>query len=180
MFVAIHEPSGRDGSWAIRNVERLAVPAAAGADAVALAIESAWGEFTILSGFENEAEAGGARFQGRLGVIGETAEGNWIAASEAATCRKGEAGFENQPATWSGEAKSIEPTKIAAAQPAPAGMEALPEGCQNWLLVNIGNYDTGVPVASAAGTAISLTDRFPLPESVKPQFRLPSLRYISK
>ena len=56
-------------------------------------------------------------------------------------------------------------------------MPALPQACQNWVLVNDGDHDTGFPVATADGQSITLTDRFPVPPGAKPKFHLPALRY---
>ncbi len=180
VFVAIHEPNSSDGIWPIRSARRLDVPKA-GADAVALEIKTVWGDYLVLSEFEQETEILNTRFQGKVGVIGQAADGKkWFAASGATTLQRGDLGFSNQTARWQGGSTRIESNRIHSAVSMPKGFSALAEGCQNWLLINDGNYDTGFPLLQVDEDEIRLTDRFSLPATAHDKFTLPSLRYAEE
>lgn len=178
VFVAVHEPGEPRGDWPIRTVQRLEAPASAGRDAVALRIESDWGSYVVLSGFDHEAEAGGVRFAGKLGVLGRTnGEKSWYAALGASTLQQGRFGFANQPGVWRGRAGRKDAGVLESSEPAPDGFTALVRDCQNWVLINDGNHHTGFPVQRVRGNRIEVTERFPLPESCKEEFTLPALRF---
>ncbi|MEY4939292.1 MAG: hypothetical protein RIQ93_1027 [Verrucomicrobiota bacterium] len=181
VFVTVHEPLGKDGSTVIRRVERLATPPAAGPDAVALSIDSVWGRYVVLSGFASAAEVSNVRFAGRLGVLGLPNSGPpWIAAVEAATCQHKDFGFAQKPFAWTGDRTHFDPRHILATRSAPDGMPLLPPGCQNWVLVNDGENQTAFPVAAFDTKSITITERFPMPDTALPQFHLPGLFYAER
>ncbi len=177
-FVGLYEPGGPDGLTAVRAARRIEVPAAAGPDAVAVAIDTAWGSYLVLNEFDAEAEVEGVKFQGKLGIFGRDAAGSpWLVASGAPTFEAAGTGFRGQPAEWSSAPSAIAAESIAASG-RPDGWQDPPEGCRNWLLLNDGEFDTGFEVTSTDASGIKLSPRFPLPGSATGAFRLPALRVV--
>lgn len=172
-FVAIHEPSGPRGRMPIRRATRLDLPDGAGPDAVALRIESSWGVYYVLSEFANETAVDGVRFQGRFGVICTPPTGDaWYMGLGAATLARGDLGFSDAPAAWSGNAKANTATVITTSTKRPADWPALPPDCTNHVIVSGGQFQTGFPVGSVGCNRIGVT-RFPLQEVS--EFELPAL-----
>jgi hypothetical protein len=156
-FVTLHEP----GEDIIRAAERLPVPEAAGPDAVALRIESAWGTYLIFSDFTNEAEVAGVRFRGQFAVFATTPAGKrW-----RFTCGE---------QVWEGRVAKQTPETLTADTLPPAGWPALPAGVTAYVLAGHGATLTGYPVKCLVGDRIDV-DRFPLQPATA--FRLLSVRY---
>ncbi|MBN2308533.1 MAG: heparinase II/III family protein [Candidatus Hydrogenedentes bacterium] len=163
VFVAVHEPGLDDGTMPITRVERLAVPEAAGAEAVALRIESAWGTFRVFNEFAEEAEIEGVAFQGDFGVVHEADAGpDWVFALGASTARAGGLGFAGECARWTGRAIENTEDTVTADTEAPAGWPATPDGCCNYLRAYTDPYWTGFPIEQAEDARIRV-GRFPLP-----------------
>lgn len=178
VFVAIHEPSGSADKWPIQSASRLAVPHEAGPRAVAVKIESAWGQYLILSNFANEAEVDGVRFAGVFGALCRTPTGKkWLFTVGAPTLQQDAFGFSGTSAQWSGTVSSNTATVIATSSDKPGDWPSLPDKCQNYVLVNDGVYDTGFPVQEVGKRTITVR-RFPLPKVTS--FRLPSVNWRSQ
>jgi hypothetical protein len=178
VFVAVHEPSGPEGKWPIHSARRLEVPREAGPDAVAVKIESAWGDYLVLSDFAGQAEIDGVRFAGSFGVLCRTRAGEpWMFAVGASTLEQGDFGFSGSPARWSTEVESNTETVIHTATERPRDWPSAPEDCRNYVLANDGAYDTGFPVEAVGRESITV-GRFPLPKLTSCQ--LPAVRYMSK
>jgi hypothetical protein len=142
--------------------------------AVAVKIESAWGQYLILSDFTNEVEFEGVRFAGAFGALCQTpAGGKWLFAVGASTLQQDAFGFSDTSAQWSGTVSSNTETVIETSIDKPSDWPSLPDNCQNYVLVNDGAYDTGFPVQEVGKLAITVR-RFPLPNVTS--FRLPAVR----
>lgn len=175
-FVAVHEPAGPGGVGPVRAIERLAVPDAAGPDAVALRIESGWGTYRVFVDFAGGARVEGIEFEGRFGVLCRTPRGErWLMAAGAATLRPDAFGFEGRSASWAGGVRESTEDALTPETPRPADWTDAPEGCRGYLLVHDGSHETGFPVRETGPERIAVT-RFPLP-AVK-AFSLPSLRFV--
>jgi hypothetical protein len=172
-FVAVHEPAGLDGNLPISHIQRLPVPAAAGPDAVALRIESAWGKYLFLCGFEQETLVAGLRFQGAFGLLHEDPAGRRrLVASESVTMKTEDGfGVEQTPTVWSGAMTRSGAMRIVAENEPPAGFGGLPAGVTNYVIAPAGDYRSGWPVRNIEGRTIEV-DRFPLQE--RGDFRLPN------
>ena len=177
LFVAVHEPSGAASKWPIRKARRLEAPPEAGSDAVAVRVDSAWGDYLILSDFAGQAEIDGVRFAGGLGVLCQTPAGEkWLFAVDAQTLRQDAFGFSSGNARWSGKVQSNTETVIRTATEKPPDWPSMPEGCHYYVLANDGEYDTGFPVEAVGEQTITVR-RFPLPEVTS--FQLPAVRYAT-
>jgi len=178
VFVAIHEPSGPDNKRPIRTASRLEVPQEAGSEAVAVKVESAWGQYLILSDFANEAEIDGVRFAGAFGALCRTpAGGKWLFTVGASTLQEDAFGFSGTNAQWSGNVLNNTEAVIATSTDKPGDWPSLPNDCQNHVLVNDGEYDTGFPIREV-GTQTITVRRFPLPKVTS--FQLPALNWESQ
>ena len=178
VFVAIHEPSGPEGKWPVRSARKLEVPEAAGPQAVAVKVESDWGEYLVLSDFLGQAEIDGVRFSGDFGVLCRTPVGEkWLFAVGAKTLQQSAFGFSANSARWSGEVQSNTETVIKTTTEKPRDWPSIPENCQNYVLANDGTHDTGFP-AEDTGTQTITVRRFPLPKVTS--FQLPAVRYMSQ
>ena len=174
-FVAIHEPSGRGGSMPVKSVERIQVPKSAGPNAVALRIDSRWGVFYVFNEISREMEIGGVRFKGRFGVFCEDGRGSpWHFSLGAGTLTNGDCGFENQPAEWSGRVTRNSNSSITTSKPRPKGWPELPAGCQNYVRIHDGNYQTGYPLEKTRRGGLEIR-RFPLVKAHS--FKLHALRF---
>ncbi|MBI3945043.1 MAG: heparinase II/III family protein [Armatimonadetes bacterium] len=168
-FVTIHEPSDVGGAARIISAERLPVPEAAGPNAVALRVVSAWGTYLVLNEFSEEAEVDGVRFQGAFGVVCRTPEGGrWVFASEASTLRSGGLGFESAPDAWQGEVLSNSESEMIVGTAPPTGWTAPPPGMIPYVRVRFKEtptsgplQPTGYAVAEAGERSIRVA-RFPL------------------
>lgn len=176
-FLALHEPSEPGGGWVVRQAEPLVPPPEAGPWAAAVKLETIWGQYWVLSDFAREAEVDGIRFQGQLGVLGRTPQGQrWLLAAGSETLKQGELGFTHQPATWAGPVESNTETTLTPATARPDGFPNLPTQCQVYVLADDGEHWTGFPVETVGERQISVR-RFPLP-AVK-AFTLPAAHYQS-
>jgi hypothetical protein len=174
-FVAIHEPATVDGSLPILKAEQLNVPPSAGADAVALRIESKWGTYLVFSGFEQPVDVDGVRFQGTLGIIcRKSGDHGWSLSAGAGTLTEKGAGFSDAVSWWEGTAASNTETQIVTASPRPAGWPEMEPNLQNYVLVDDGSYRTGFPLHGTGNNMIEVR-RFPL-QQVR-RFRLPAVRH---
>jgi hypothetical protein len=174
-FVTIHEPSGPRGSMPIGNVVRLGVPRKAGPDALALRIESQWGIYRIFNRFCREAEVDGVRFKGVFGILCEPPEGaRWLLTSGASTLTSDTFGFEDTPASWSGEVIAQSADALITRPERPVGWARLPEGITNYVLVKAGKCTTGFPLRSTGRSQITV-ERFPLPPVSR--FSLAAIQY---
>lgn len=175
-FVAVHEPSGPDGSMPIRRVRRLELPEAAGPEAVALVIESVWGTYTMLSHFTHEEEVEGVHFEGRFGLLCDTSDGEtWLLALGARTLQRDNFGFSDKTPYWTGDVEKGTDTMIDVTTPKPSDWPEECLGFRSYLVAHDGNYVTGFPVEAVESNRIHVT-RFPLPELK--QFELCALRYM--
>jgi len=179
VFVAIHEPSGpMVDKWQIRTANRLEVPQEAGSEAVAVKIDSAWGQYLILSDFANEAEVDGVRFAGAFGVLCRPPAGaKWLFTVGASKLQQDALGFSGMSAQWHGTVSSNTETVIATSTDKPGDWPSLPDHCQNYVLANDGAYETGFPIQEVGTRAITVR-RFPLPKVIS--FRLPAVRWVSR
>jgi hypothetical protein len=176
-FVGLHEPGAPDGLTSVRSVRRIDVPAGAGPSAVALAIDTAWGSYIILNEFAGEAEIEGVRFQGKLGIFGRDSQGRpWLIACGASTLRGDRVGFSRQAPEWAGRASGKTAYALTVSR-RPPGWADPPKGCQAWVLLNDGGFDTGFPVSATQADAIAV-ERFPIPAGATGDFRLRALRYL--
>jgi len=177
VFVGLHESGASGGLSSVRAARRLDVPAGAGPEGVALAIDTAWGSYIILNEFAGEAEVGGVRFQGKLGIFGRDGSGQpWLLACGASTLQGTGAGFSGLGSEWKGTAsgKTDYSLKVAGR---PEGWVDPPKGCQAWVLLNDGAFDTGFPVGATRAEAIDV-ERFPIPATAASAFRLYALRCL--
>ncbi len=178
VFVAIHEPSGPAGKWAIHSARRIEVAPEAGSEAVAVKVESVWGDYLILSNFAGQAEIDGTRFEGDFGVLCLTPKDQkWLFAVGAQTLEQDAFGFSGTSARWSGEVSGSTDTVISTATEKPHDWPSLPDSCQNHVLVHDGAYNTGFPIEEVGTKSITLR-RFPLPGVTS--FQLPAVRYLSQ
>lgn len=176
-FVALHEASVGAEALPVKHAERIDMLATAGPDALALRIESDWGEYLILSEFANKDRVGDVWFQGRFGVVCEPSEGSpWMMGLGASTLSTGGNGFEEQPAHWRGAIASQTPEMLTADAPAPAQWKPVPDGFTPYVRIHDGTHWTGFPAASAESERISVR-RFLLPPGLG-EFELPSVRYL--
>jgi len=161
-FVAIHEPGGPRGSMPIRKAERLEVPRSAGANAVALRVESKWGSYVILSEFSREAEVGGVSFKGKLGILHTTPRGKRrLLTCGAQRLTDDGFGFADAPACWKGKVAGHTETVLVPDTDRPSGWPALLEEVTPCVLTGSGRQYTGFPVKSVGRKRI-VVDRFPL------------------
>ncbi|MDP6114799.1 MAG: heparinase II/III family protein [Planctomycetota bacterium] len=175
-FIAIHEPSGRRGRMPIYSVELLNVPASAGKNAIALKINSRWGEYLVFAEFNREAEVEGVRFKGHFGVrcIGDC---SWNLSLSAETFAGEDFGFSNGPSQWKGRATVAGDDRLIPKAIRPSKWPSIPAGCSNLVKVHNGDYHTGYPVRETGRQSIRL-DRFPLRKARS--FSLLALRYESE
>jgi len=177
-FVAIHEAGGPRGSMPIRRADRLEVPSSAGANAVALRIESKWGTYVLLSEFAREAEVGGIRFRGKLGLLHTTPEGKRrLLTCGAQRLTDGDFGFADAPACWKGKVAGHSETVLFPDTDCPSGWPALPGAATAYLLAGSGKQYTGFPVKSVGRERITV-DRFPLLPAKR--FSLLATQYIAE
>jgi hypothetical protein len=175
-FIAIHEPSGKRGAMPIHSVERLTVPSAAGENAIALKINSRWGEYLVFHEFNRETEIEGIRFKGQFGVrcVGD---GAWNFSLGAATFAGDGFGFSSEPAQWKGRATLADNDRLMPNTTRPSKWPATPAGCTNFVKVHNGDYLTGYPVRGTGKQSIQVA-RFPLLRARS--FSLPALRFNSE
>ncbi|MHC4672362.1 MAG: heparinase II/III domain-containing protein [Planctomycetota bacterium] len=178
-FVCIHEPSGPSGKMPIHRVERLPVPESAGADAVALRIESDWGAYLVLSEFSKPTEVAGVRFAGELGIINQAPDGRcWMLTSGVSTLLMDDFGFEGASPAWTGKITSHTDRKLIADSARPAEWQPGPGNVEftSYVLVRAHQSWTGFPVHKVNENSIEI-GRFPLPPSS--EFTLEQVRLIT-
>lgn len=178
-FVAVHEPSRADGSLPVTAAERLRVPAAAGRGAVALRLQTAWGDYTVLHDFDHPATVDGIRFHGCLAVLwqppGERAR---LLTVGAQTFVGAGFAFENQPHLWTSPVETWEDNYIGATEPRPDDWPESPEGVRNWVLTTSPPLTvwTGYPVTRTEPQRVLVRDF--RPASVT-EFRLWAVRHLT-
>ncbi|MEN6627927.1 MAG: heparinase II/III family protein [Candidatus Sumerlaeia bacterium] len=178
-FIGLHEPGAQNADWVVQKAQRLKTPKAAGPDAVALLIDTAWGQYLVLNEFAAEAKVKGVSFQGKLGVWCKEPGGTeWIVACGASTCRAGKLGFAGKTAMWNDEAAITSAEELKPAHARPADWQDPPAGWRNYVLLNDGKSDTGFPVARTGAENIRV-GMFPLPKEAG-GFSLPSLSVDGK
>ena len=176
-FVALHEPCRPDGIGPVRRATCIAPPATAGADAVALKIESDWGTCWVFLDFAGEAEIDGIRFQGDLGVFCRVSDLTyWLLGVGATTLCQAQTGFDGMPGHWRGEVSANTESVITTGTARPEDWPELPPSCQAYVRVHDGSYHTGFPVAATSQNTVTVR-RFPLPPVSA--FELPAVRYLS-
>jgi len=176
-FVGLHEPGTPEGSMAVRSARRLDVPAEAGPDAAALAIDTSWGGCIILNEFARPAMVEGVRFQGKLGIFGKDSKGKaWLIAVGASALQRDGIGFSGQAPEWAGRASGKTPYALTVSS-RPQGWTDPPKDCRVWVLLNDGRFDTGFPVSATKADEISV-ERFPIPAKTTGDFRLYALRCL--
>ncbi|MFO7975056.1 MAG: heparinase II/III family protein [Candidatus Hydrogenedentota bacterium] len=177
VFVAVHEACVGKEPLPVMRVERVDVPATAGPDALALRIDSQWGEYLILSEFENRSPIGNVWFQGRFGIVCESSKGKpWVFGLGASTLTAAGQGFENHSAFSRGTLAAQTPEVLTADVSVPEDWPAIPEGFTPYVRIHDGTHWTGFPVKSIDDKRISVR-RFLLPPDLG-EFELPALRYI--
>jgi len=180
-FVAVHEPSGPDGSMPVHSVEPLAIPEEAGPDAVAVGIRSAWGSFALFSEIENEVEFHGIRLQGRFALLCERPDGGkWLLTSGCRTFRmvdapQGRDGFSGRTTEWSGSAAKTGESTLTIDTRRPSDWPDSIDGIRNYVTVEGWDQVTGFPVRGTGENTIQV-ERFPLPDVTG--FTLPAVRYL--
>jgi len=175
-FVAVHEPLHNHDSGPIEAIEQVHLAENVGNQALALKIKTKWGTYYMLNHFDREADVQNVRFKGKLAVLGQTPDGKaWALASEAETLEYGSLGFSHQPANWSGQVNNYTVDCIKTLSKKPEKWANIPGGCQNYVLIFDGDYQTGYPVCAIEDTGIVLA-RFPLMKAN--YFVLPSFDYI--
>ena len=178
VFVAVHEAAAKEEALPVARAERLAVPAAAGSDAIALRIQSEWGEYLVLSEFANPSQIEDVLFHGRFGVVCKPSEGTpWLFALGASTLTTGEHGFEAQAPSWQGTVAAQTSETLTTGAPSPAGWPALPGGFTPYVRIHDGAHWTAFPVESAEGNTIR-AGRFLLPPGVG-EFELPAVQFAT-
>jgi len=177
-FVAIHEPGSNDDSLPISDAKLLEVPVQAGDGAVAVKVESKWGTYLLLSGFDNEATIEGTRFKGKFGMVKTEPNGKRrLIGSGAATLKCGDLGFVNRVTRWTGVADKQTDSVFATDTPMPKDFPPTPNECQNYVLVDDGKCVTGYAVGSLDRNRITVR-RFPL--DAPKEFDLPTLRTFTE
>jgi hypothetical protein len=177
-FIALHEPSSKDGSFPVTSARSISLPEETGRDAVAVALETKWGQFVLLSGFEKEGKVATIRFRGAFGLVRVDEDGaRHIIACGANTLMAGSAGFENETASWEGAVTSSTRSRFTSSSAAPKGFPAVPSGCQCYVLVEQGKYMTGYGVDNISGRRVGVR-RFGLNSPVR--FELPALRVLQE
>lgn len=175
VFVGIHEPGAGNELTSVRAARRIELPASAGPDAAALAVDTAWGSCLILSEFAGEAEIEGVRFQGKLGIFGKESGGRpWLIACGASTLQGDGIGFSGRAPEWAGNLSGKTDYSLTVSG-RPSGWTDPPTGSQAWVLLNDGAFDTGFPVSATSEDTIAV-ERFPIPAATTGAFRLYSLR----
>ncbi len=162
----------------ISSAERLAVPTDAGADAVAILVRSAWGEYLLLSEFKRPAAVAGVRFAGTFGLFCKTPQGKrWLLTSGASELRVGDFGFDGASSTWAGKVVSHSSNTITVDQPRPADWPTLPDAVRSYVAVRTPGGWTGLPVARTQDNTITV-DRFPPPAN--DEFSFQAVRWQSE
>ena len=176
-FVALHEPSGPDGSSPVRRAELLATPTAAGPEAVAVKIDSKWGTYLLLSDFDNVATIDGATFKGTFGLVKIGDGKRRLIGCGASTLECGKIGFADKTPRWSGKVIRSTTSTLTSDTPAPAGFDALRDDCRNYVLIARGKCVTGYAVRSIEKNAITV-ERFALDKAER--FDMPALRVVAE
>jgi hypothetical protein len=164
----------------VERVERIKLPAGAGADAVGVRIVSAWGTLLVFSECRAAVEVDGVRFQGAFGAIQRAdAPGRrqWLVACGARTLAADGFGFDGATAEWSGRIVNQTSQALTADAEMPAHF-AGPATAGVTSYVRVRTRDgliTGFPVRETRGREIRV-DRFPLPAAT--EFTLESVRFI--
>jgi len=177
-FVAIHEPSGPRNLMPIRRAERVEVPRSAGPDAVALRIDSKWGDYLVLSDFAREAEVVGVQFQGRFGILCRTPQTRqWLLACGSGALTSDGFGFRNAPSAWAGRITKQTEHALTSDTPRPKGWPCVPGGVKPCVLTGSAGRRVGLPVKHAGRTRIEVGG-FPLQPSKR--FHLPAVQFIEE
>jgi len=156
-FVTVHEP----GDDTILTAERLPVPAAAGPDAVALHLETAWGGYLIFSDFTGEAEVAGICVKSQFAIFGTKSGASHL----RLVC--GEQMWSGQIVEQTLDALTVSPSR-------PASWPTCPLGVTTYVLAGDGSIYTGYPIKRVEERRIEV-NRFPL--QVAKRFVLPSVEY---
>ncbi len=176
-FVALHEPSDPGGRFVVNQAERLPVTAEAGESAVAVRIQSEWGDYLVLSDFEREAEVHGVRFAGKLAVFCRDSDGSRWLVSSGAPCFQSEGfGYRDMVPTWRAEIVAQDDWSVTATSPLPGNWQAAPDGVSAYAVVELEDRTTGFPVAAIDGATVRF-ERFPLPSRVN-TFSIPLVRRL--
>ena len=174
-FVMVHEPCLPAEATTVRRATRLALPAAAGAWAVGVELETAWGRYVMLSEVENEVATAGARFAGALGVLGEDAVGKpWLLAVGATTCEWRGLGWRAAPAAWESAVERVEGQTVTLTDVPPPGWPAPSGEAPATVLLGEPGRWLGYPLAARASRALTIA-RFPPPPA--PRARLLATRW---
>lgn len=177
-FVAVHEPSGPDHRMPVQKIERLDIPAEAGAEAVALRIISDWGTYLLFNEFARPVEVAGVRFSGKWGLLQQTSEGKkWILCIGAETCMMEGLGYEKATPSWSGRIVEHDDSRLTTDTAMPADWPPLPKNLHVYVGVHTQESWTGFPVRAVESQSIEV-ERFPLPPSS--EFRIPFVRILGE
>jgi len=157
-YVAVHEPSDPEGDFVITNVERLDA-AEAGPNAIALRIDSAWGEYLVLSRFDEKSTAGGTTFQGDFALIHRSAQ------KEPRHLLVGARVFgeKKMAPSWSGEVQKANDYTLSTQESISV---AVPDaaGVKTYARVRTSAGWTGFPVDTIDNDVVQV-ERFPIPNA---------------
>jgi len=175
LYVAVHEPCLRDGSFPLRSVETLPLQASAGNRAVGLRMKTAWGVFYLFNDVEEEVHVDGIRVRGRFALA--VREGRaWKEAFACAVSRfmLGDGcGLETE-AQWAGQVTSHDTNTIHTNTAKPDGWPSAVDGVGVYVRARTAGGWTGFPVFALERNAIRV-ERYPLPPVT--EFSVPSWWY---
>ncbi len=177
-FVAVHEPSGANGAFPVTAARLLDVPDEAGPDALAVELNTRWGNYLVLSEFDAPAEVAGVRFSGKFGMIKTDGKGlRTLIACRAEEFVDDGFGFEGAPAAWTGQIIDQQDAILVTSTPKPIGFADPPAACQQYVLTEWGELRTALRIMALKQDRITVSWEL-LPEMTS--FELPALRVIGE
>ncbi len=175
-FVAVHEPIGPGGP-VVLDAQRLPVKAG-GERAVAVRVNTTWGDYVFLHDFARPPGFADIDFVGDFAAL--RLDGHSLAAYMAVGAthlRYGEEGFKDGvPRARSAVAACAADTLTAAAAP-EGGWPVIDENAQAYVRVQTGEGNVGYPVAELAGDTLRVAD-YPVTDATA--FEVPSVRYFQR
>lgn len=171
LFVAVHEPSGTDGGFAVENAELVAVDGA-----VVVRIESAWGQYLILNDAETTVEVNDVRFDGTFALVRKltSQKARFVSLGTRTLEGPGLDGFRDAPAIWEGAVEKSTGQRLDVSVSKPAGWPEVVVDANNYAVIHDGEHWTGFPISSCRADSINV-NRFSLPEAER--FKILALRY---
>ncbi|MCP4640244.1 MAG: hypothetical protein GY851_07430 [bacterium] len=175
-FVAVHEPMDEDGPSVLGT--ELIDATGAGARAVAIRVETAWGTYVVLHDFESPTQVADVEFVGDFAVLCfvDGALDRYMTVG-ASTLRCGKKGFADAVARVSGEVAESNDEGFTVSDTSAQDWPVLDAGAQAHVRVRTGEGWLGYPVAKLTDNSVLVKD-YPLPEVTA--FELPSVRYHAR